>query len=191
LGLTTFLNPTTSNELTLGWTKGNISITPNTPNLNRANTGLSNFPLLFPSAVQLNTIPVFEFDTQGSGKIANSKILGGSNNGAGPFRNGNTTIQVNDNFSKTWGQHLMKFGFFFERSRKDQTNFGPVDGRVDFSDGDTQTTLDTGDAFANALLGVYRTYQQASNYIDGKYRYSNYEWYLQDNWKITRRLTLN
>jgi hypothetical protein len=191
VGLTTFVNPTASNELTMGWEQGNISILPATPNLNRATTGLSNFPLLFPNSVQLNTIPVFDFSNVGNGKIANSGILGGSNNGAGPFRNGNTTIQVNDNFSKTWGQHLAKFGFFFERSRKDQTNFGPVDGRVDFSDGDTQTTLDTGDAFANALLGVYRTYQQASNYIDGKYRYSNYEWYLQDNWKITRRLTLN
>lgn len=191
LGLTTFVNPTTSNELTLGWSRGNISITPDTPNLRRANTGLSSFPLLFPSAVQLDTIPVIEFDTQGSGKIANSKILGGSNNGAGPFRNGNTTIQVNDNFSKSWGQHLMKVGFFFERSRKDQTNFGPIDARVDFSDGDTSNPLDTGDAFANALLGVYRTYTQASNFIDGKYRYSNYEWYVQDNWKVTRRLTLN
>jgi len=191
LGLTTFLNPTTSNELTLGWTRGVITIIPDTPNLNRANTGLSNFPLLFPGAVQLNTIPVFDFDTQGSGKIANSGILGGSNNGAGPFRNNNATIQVNDNFSKSWGQHLMKFGFFFERSRKDQTNFGPVDARVDFSDGDNSNAFDTGDAFANGLLGIYRQYTQASNYIDGKYRYSNYEWYLQDNWKVTRRLTLN
>ena len=190
LGLTTFVNPTTSNELTLGWDQGNISITPDTPNLNRTQTGLANFPLLFPNAVQLNTIPVMEFDTLGSSKIANSKILGGSNNGAGPFRNGNTTIQVNDNFSKTWGQHLMKFGFFFERSRKDQTNFGPIDGRVDFTD-DSNNPSDTGDAFANALLGVYRTYTQSSAFIDGKYRYSNYEWYAQDNWKVTRRLTLD
>jgi hypothetical protein len=189
LGLTTFVNPTASNELTMGWEQGNISITPATPNLDRTATGLANFPLLFPNSVQDNTIPVMEFDLA-NGKVANSKILGGSNNGAGPFRNGNTTIQVNDNFSKTWGQHLAKFGFFFERSRKDQTNFGPIDGRIDFSDGDSSNPLDTGDAFANALLGVFRTYTQASNFIDGKYRYSNYEWYLQDNWKATRRLTL-
>jgi hypothetical protein len=191
LGLTTFLNPTTNNELTLGWTSGNISITPDTPNLTRAHNGLSNFPLLFPNAVQLDTIPVMEFDNLGSGKIANSKILGGSNNGAGPFFNSNTTIQVNDNFSKSWGQHLAKFGFSFERSRKDQTNFGPVDGRFDFSDGDTSNPFDTGDAFANALLGIYRSFTQASALLDGKYRYSNYEWYLQDNWKVMRRLTLD
>jgi hypothetical protein len=191
LGLTTFVNSSTTNELTLGWTRGVITILPDTPNLSRANTGLSNFPLLFPSAVQLDTIPVLEFDTQGGGKIANSKILGGSNNGAGPFRNNNTSIQVNDNFSKSWGQHLLKLGFFFERSRKDQTNFGPVDARVDFADGDSSNAADTGDAFANGLLGIYRQYTQASNYIDGKYRYSNYEWYVQDTWKVTRRLTLN
>ncbi len=189
LGLTTFVNPTTSNELTLGWSSSNISITPDTTKLSRAQTGLANFPLLFPNAVQLDTIPVMEFDL-GSSKRANSKILGGSNNGAGPFRNSNTTIQVNDNFSKSWGQHLMKFGFFFERSRKDQTNFGPIDGRVDFSN-DSTNAFDTGDAFANALLGVYRTYTQASAFLDGKYRYSNYEWYVQDNWKVTRRLTLD
>ena len=189
LGLTTFLNPTTSNELTLGWTIGRISITPDTPDLTRAKNGLTGVPLLFPGSVQSDVLPLFEFDVANS-KIANSKTLGASNNAAGVFRNGNTTIQVNDNFSKSWGQHLAKFGIFFERSRKDQTNFGPIDGRYDFSN-DSNNPLDTGYGFANALLGVYRTFTQASAYLDGKYRYSNFEWYLQDNWKITRKLTFD
>ncbi len=189
LGLTTFLNPTTSNELTLGWTIGRISITPDTPDLTRAKNGLTGVPLLFPGSVQSDVLPLFEFDVANS-KIANSKTLGASNNAAGVFRNGNTTIQVNDNFSKSWGQHLSKVGIFFERSRKDQTNFGPIDGRYDFSN-DPTNPLDTGFGFANALLGVYRTFTQASAYLDGKYRYTNVEWYLQDNWKITRKLTLD
>jgi len=190
LGLTTFLNPTTNNELTFGWSASRISITPDTPDLTRAKNGLTGVPLLFPGSVQSDVLPLFEFDVAGSSKIANSKTLGASNNAAGVFRNGNTTIQVNDNFSKSWGQHLSKVGIFFERSRKDQTNFGPIDGRYDFSN-DPTNPLDTGFGFANALLGVYRTFTQASAYLDGKYRYTNVEWYLQDNWKITRKLTLD
>jgi len=190
LGLTTFLNPTTNNELTFGWSLSRISITPDTPDLTRAKNGLTGVPLLFPGSVQSDVLPLFEFDVAGSSKIANSKTLGASNNAAGVFRNGNTTIQVNDNFSKSWGQHLSKVGIFFERSRKDQTNFGPIDGRYDFSN-DPTNPLDTGFGFANALLGVYRTFTQASAYLDGKYRYTNVEWYLQDNWKITRKLTLD
>jgi hypothetical protein len=190
LGLNTLLNPTTVNELTLGWSSNNISITPDTPNLTRAKNGLSGLPLLFPGSVQQDVVPLFEFDNGGASRIANSKNLGASNNAAGAFFNGNTTIQVSDNFSKSWGRHLAKFGFFFERSRKDQTNFGPIDGRFDFSN-DPANPFDTGYGFANALLGVYRTFTQASAFLDGKYRYSNYEWYVQDNWKLMRRLTLD
>jgi len=51
--------------------------------------------------------------------------------------------------------------------------------------------FDTGFGFANAATGVYNTFNQASAYVIGQYRYNNVEWYAQDNWKVTSRLTLD
>ncbi|MEI9975653.1 MAG: hypothetical protein WDO73_28480 [Ignavibacteriota bacterium] len=40
-------------------------------------------------------------------------------------------------------------------------------------------------------LGVYQTFAQAANFINGKYRYTNLEFFVQDTWKVTSRLTLD
>jgi class 3 adenylate cyclase len=44
---------------------------------------------------------------------------------------------------------------------------------------------------ANALLGVYSSYTQASAKPHQDYRYQDVSWYVQDTWKIHRRLTLD
>src|SRR5260370_6691958 len=38
---------------------------------------------------------------------------------------------------------------------------------------------------------VFSTYNQASKFANGMYRYTNGEWYIQDQWKVSRRLTLD
>ena len=35
------------------------------------------------------------------------------------------------------------------------------------------------------------SYTEANNKLDGHARYSNIEWFVQDNWKVTRRFTLD
>jgi hypothetical protein len=40
-------------------------------------------------------------------------------------------------------------------------------------------------------LGIYNTYIQANNFPKGLYRYWNVEGYVQDNWKVNNRLTLD
>lgn len=79
---------------------------------------------------------------------------------------------------------------FFERSRKDQTSFGNNNGQYNFGD-NPANPYDTGYGFSNAALGVYQTFDQAQNYINGQYRYWNIEGFLQDTWKVTPRLTLD
>src|SRR5204862_275390 len=38
---------------------------------------------------------------------------------------------------------------------------------------------------------IYQSYTQASAYIEGNYIYNNVEWYMQDNWKVSSKLTLD
>ena len=61
-------------------------------------------------------------------------------------------------------------------------------GYVNFGN-DTNNALDTGFGYANAALGVFTQYLQASRLIEGSMIYNNTEFYLQDNWKATNRLT--
>src|SRR5690606_11482421 len=51
--------------------------------------------------------------------------------------------------------------------------------------------LDTGYGFANAATGVFRQYVQSSKLIEGRMIYNNIEFYVQDNWRVNNRLTMD
>ena len=89
-----------------------------------------------------------------------------------------------------WNNHVFKAGIYVQRSRKDQTSFADANGSFDFSD-NASNPYDSQFGFANAALGVYNSYDQASAYLTGRYRYTNAEFYVQDTWKLTSRLTLD
>ena len=63
-------------------------------------------------------------------------------------------------------------------------------GYVNFGN-DTNNALDTGFGFANAATGVFTQYLQQSKLIEGSMIYNNTEFYVQDNWKVNNRLTLD
>jgi hypothetical protein len=180
---TTLISPTMTNEATWGFGKNTIDITPTTNGLSRAATGID-LPVLYAGAVQQDLIPTFAFN---GSRLANTASFGTND---APFHNYNTTLEWIDNISKVWNQHTLKAGLYIQRSRKDQTSFANANGSYDFSD-DASNPLDTGFGFANAALGVYRNFTQASKYATGQYRYTNIEVYLQDTWKVSRRLTLD
>jgi hypothetical protein len=178
------LNPTTVLEVTFGQSHNFIDILPNNPKFNRAGLGLTGIPLLYPSAVQIDMPPQFIFN---GGRIANGPNIGSNN---APFYNFNTTRDWSASLSKIWGAHNVKFGWFWQNSFKPQSSFANNNGQYNFVN-DAANPFDTGFGFANAAIGVYNQFNQASAYIIGKYRYNNVEWYVQDNWKVTSRLTLD
>ena len=48
----------------------------------------------------------------------------------------------------------------------------------------------TRNAFADALLGNYRTYSEANDDAIGFFRFTQFDAYVQDSWKVTRKLSL-
>ncbi len=184
VGVTTIINPTMTNEFTWGYGHNQINIDPVNDGLTRSANGLSGLPVLFPGAIQNDFIPQFQFN----GTRINNEPNFGTNNA--PFFNYNTTIDFVDNVSKVWKQHVFKAGFYIQRSRKDQTSFANANGQINFGD-NTGNRFDTGYGFANAAVGVFSSFNQASQYATGRYRYTNLEFYLQDTWKATRRVTLD
>jgi hypothetical protein len=187
-GATYVINPTMTNEFNWGYTKNTINIFATTQGLSQSALGNNPLPVLYPNAVQNNYLPNVTF---GGNNLASSPSFGSAD---APFINYNTTFDFTDGLTKVWGKHTIKAGFYMQRSRKNQTSFASFNGSYNFGDQGGPTgpnAFDTGYGFANALLGVYQSFNQAQHHINGQYRYWNIEQYVQDTWKVTSRLTLD
>ena len=95
--------------------------------------------------------------------------------------------------TKIAGSHT-KGGFYNNHSYKAQ-NVGAggglsFQGTVNFGN-DNNNPLDTGFGYANAATGIFTRYQQAEKFVEGSMIYNNTEFYVQDNWKVNNRLTLD
>jgi len=120
--------------------------------------------------------------------------------GNGPYYNENPIWTVEDNLSKVVGNHQFKMGIYWERNVKVQPG-GSYNGAFNFSPTSTNPVNtgfgacpsgDTcGDGYANALLGYFQTYTQQTSRSVFSTHYHNVEFYGQDNWRATRRLTLD
>ena len=106
------------------------------------------------------------------------------------YVNTNRIRQFSDNLSKVWGSHNFKFGLYVERNRKLQPGNTQYLGNFNFGN-DSNNPLNTGDGFANALLGYYDQYTQNSGHFVYDVYYWNTEFFAQDDWRIGKRLTLN
>jgi hypothetical protein len=178
------LSATTSVEFSVGSARNSLNYELQAESLFRSNAGLSAMPYLYPGAVQADYIPWFEFR---GGRTGNA---GQYQTDRGPFTNENITYDVIANLTKIWGSHASKFGAYYQHSYKAQSNFSSFNGRIDFVN-DNSNPYDTGFSYANAATGVFRTYTQANKFAVPEYVYDNFEWYGQDNWKATPRLTLD
>jgi hypothetical protein len=107
-----------------------------------------------------------------------------------PWLNLNRTQDLVANLTRLMGRHTGKVGIYYTHNRKAQAANNSPDGLISFGN-DANNPLDTGFGFANAALGVYSSYTQAARWIEGNYIYNNVEWFVQDNWKASNKLTLD
>src|SRR5205823_5871559 len=92
---------------------------------------------------------------------------------------------------KLKGRHTLKAGVYWNHAFKAQQAADiPYQGALSFAN-DTQNSLDSGFGYANAALGIFSSYTQQSQVVEGGYVYTNVDWYLQDNWKLTNKLTFD
>jgi hypothetical protein len=100
------------------------------------------------------------------------------------------SMSITDNVTKTRTAHTLKAGFYWDRIWRNAANAVNFNGNIDFGR-NVNNPLDTGYAYSNAALGVFNSYTEASNRPFLHFRLSNVEWFAQDNWKVTQRLTLD
>ena len=96
-----------------------------------------------------------------------------------------------DNVSKVAGKHNFKFGLYMEYDWKFQANGQNYAGSYNFGNDSNNAAFGTGNGYANALLGYYSVYTEQTKRMTNIVDYWNHEWYAQDNWRVSRRLTLD
>ncbi len=123
--------------------------------------------------------------------IANGTPYGGgftAGSGYFPWNNANPTYTYKDQVTKIIGAHNLYFGAYFAAGQKNEQNSPNLQGTLTFSN---TSGVTTGNAFADFLTGRIASYEQDKAKIKYYNRYKIVEPYLQDDWHVSKKLTLN
>lgn len=105
-----------------------------------------------------------------------------------PWANSNPTYTYRDNVTKSLGKHKLEFGGYFVNAEKNEPAYTDLGGDLGF---DSTVPVSTGNAFADMLLGKIANFTQASAQPKYHINYKMFEPFLQDDYHIFKRLTLN
>ncbi|MCZ2155347.1 MAG: hypothetical protein LC114_15825, partial [Bryobacterales bacterium] len=142
---------------------------------------MGNIGQWYPSANESGAIPDVSF----------GGVVNGINGGLGniPYTNRNPVYTYIDNLSWMKGSHALKFGIYLERMQKDEVGGTNTRGAFTF-DRNTNNPFDSNYAFANAVLGNFNSYTESNLRTYSHYRYWQTEFYAQDSWRASNRLTV-
>jgi hypothetical protein len=166
------LTPNLLNQVTLGYTR---SFSLNTPIVTR-----------LPQELGIPALPVYT-----DGGSPQFQVAGRFNlNSGGPVKFISNTYQVQENLSWIKGRHTMKFGFEFMDLGFFQSFLGPPV----FAFNGQRTgggNASRGDSMADFLLGAYQSLgiTNGVRVNDGGNTFTSF--YAQDDFKVSRRVTLN
>jgi hypothetical protein len=119
--------------------------------------------------------PGINFNTSGNVGLANQSA---------PYFERNKDRNIFDNISIQRGNHTIRAGVTAAWMTKTENgDSGSATFNFSNSNGNPE--------FANFLLGLADSYNQASHDTVPYLHYVNFEAYVQDDWKVTRKLTLN
>jgi hypothetical protein len=172
-------SPTLLNEFVASYTADHIFLTAlnNPPGLPAGTMGSifnNGFGGKLP-AIQLN---------------GNADIYGGLGQDTGyfPWNNANPTYTYRDNLTKILGNHTFQMGAYAAFAQKNEDNSPNVQGILTF---DTSSAVTTGNSLADLLMGNVASYTQWSEITKYYNRYKIVEPYFNDDWRVTKRLTVN
>jgi hypothetical protein len=119
-----------------------------------------------------------------SGTGAPAQIVGPSESLLSPT----TDITFTNNLTWIKSAHTLRSGVIITRNRKDQNGRAQHTGDVSFNP--TGNPFTTGLAFADALLGNFRSYSEGGDDPLGFFRFTQYAGYVSDTWRAAKNLSL-
>jgi Carboxypeptidase regulatory-like domain len=167
------ISPTLLNEASFNYNGNRINIIPN--NLVSAPSSFT-FNRLFTGPNAQTRIPSINLSgVTGSNYTSNWT----------PWINKADDYQVRDDLSWTKGPHQLKFGFSWALYKKGQDAFANTQGNFTFNG------AFTGNDYADFILGAAQAYSEDGVKIHGQWNNISPAAYVQDNWRVNSRLTLN
>ncbi|MEA2874384.1 MAG: hypothetical protein QOH67_4366 [Hyphomicrobiales bacterium] len=181
------ISPTLINELTFGvnhWDEpGGPLDKTQLAKAQRATYNLQSLGQWYPSANAYDYLPRMDFSDVPS-------AAGFSYDSRTPIDGATTIFTLTDNLTKVLGKHTIKAGFAYTRSRSYKGNQGSAfSGQFQFGR-DVNNPLDANYGYANAILGNFDSYLESSARPGADFRAGALEEYVQDSWRVNRRLTL-
>lgn len=95
---------------------------------------------------------------------------------------------ASDTLTKVFGKHTVKAGLFYEWIRNSQPANNYTNGLSEVSAGNT---FSWGNEYADLLTGNLSQYQETNFNRVNDIHYNTYEFFTEDSWKATRKLTLD
>ena len=182
---TRIFSPVAVNELQVGWLRNPERHTISDEQLGRNQRDEIGFVAgqFNPSINPLKIIPNATF-----GGVPNA--AGYAINGRFPADNRYDVLSFTDKLTLIRGPHTFKTGAYFEWDRRDVNQGVAFNGSIDFGR-NVNNPLDSGYAYSNAALGIFNSYSEPSARPRLYARSRTLEWFAQDNWRISSRLTLD
>jgi outer membrane receptor protein involved in Fe transport len=112
----------------------------------------------------------------------------------GPYRDYNRNHNVFGTVTKTLHTHTLRVGMDYNHYNKQENNAGANAGSFAFNNGNLpggSGAQPWQQSWANFLSGYVTTFTQASVDVTPSVVANQFEVFVQDNWKVTPRLTLN
>jgi hypothetical protein len=106
-----------------------------------------------------------------------------------PYTNWDYVYSLTDNISWVKGAHSFKAGIFWEKAEKIQQG-GAGSNYLGVYGYGTGGSMDTGYGNGNMYLGNLSSYSEGGRIV-GDWWYTGVESFVQDNWRISKRLTLD
>lgn len=152
---------------------------------------------LFPGANTLNLRPQINFgfpsgfSPQASGQsVPNAPGYGFDSRW--PFDGTDQVQTVSSNLTWVKGAHNVKAGIYLEKMARNVSVYSTynIAGSYYFGS-DTASAVDTGYPYSNLVTGGFFAYGEDNIKQVNHARYTQWDWFVQDSWKVRRRLTLD
>ncbi|MDR3699508.1 MAG: TonB-dependent receptor [Candidatus Sulfopaludibacter sp.] len=185
--LTHVFSPTMTNEFVFGYTYiGFPNVFQDPSKVNRANVGYGYQGLYKNGVAQIPSFGGLGWTAQEAGLIFNPGGFEAGGPSAGLYAD-KWMPSFSDTITKVWATHTIKAGFFYEWIRNSQPANNSTNGQLQVWNGNSNTF---GNEYADLLYGNLYGYNETSFNRINDISYNTYEGFVQDSWKVNRRLTL-
>ena len=183
---------TMTNDLMAAWAFGDFPfVQPNPSAAYRSTLGYT-----YGKVFQTSSLNIPAYSSAGNQSFPDFSQNSIFDNPPGKYAVKKESPQFSDTLTKVWGAHTVKMGAFTQNTDNFQSTFSTYqDGSVSIRGGQnpdliTKNQLGSGNPVANFTMGVMNGYTEHNSSPIGDTAYQATAVFVADNWRASRRLTL-